>query len=173
VQLPNFKKRVDDPGAPSAWAVMRESMLKGLSVKNTGMAITIDVCEAGNIHPKDKQSVGKRLGMWALAKVYGQEGASSGPLPKGHKIEGGKAIVSFTHTDGGLAAKGGALKGFALCGADKKWHWATAKIEGDTVVVSCPEVKAPVAVRYAWGDNPDCNLCNGAGLPASPFRTDE
>jgi sialate O-acetylesterase len=173
VQLPNFKKRNEDPGAPSAWAAMRESMMKSLAVKNTGMAITIDVGEAGNIHPKDKQAVGKRLSMWAMAKVYGQQGASSGPLPKGHKIDGDKVTVTFTHTDGGLVAKEGDLKGFALAGADKKWHWASAKIEGEAVVVSCPEVKQPVSVRYAWGDNPDCNLFNGAGLPASPFRTDE
>lgn len=172
VQLPNFKKRMDDPGADSAWAHMRESMLKSLAVKNTGMAIAIDVGEADNIHPKDKQAVGQRLALWALANVYGKEGPSSGPLPAGHRIEGGQVIVSFTHADGGLKAKEGELKGFALAGADKQWHWASARIEGETVIISNPEVKDPVAARYAWGDNPDCNLYNGTGLPATPFRTD-
>jgi sialate O-acetylesterase len=93
-------------------------------------------------------------------------------LPAGHKISGGEIILSFTHTDGGLTAKDGELQGFVIAGPDKKWHWATARIEGKTVVVSSPEVQSPVAVRYAWADNPKCNLYNGAGLPASPFRTD-
>jgi sialate O-acetylesterase len=172
VQLPNFKKRATDPGAPSTWAMNRESMLKALATPNTGMAITIDVGEENDIHPKNKQDVGKRLAMWALAKVYDQKVASSGPLPAGHKIAGGEVTLSFTHTDGGLVAKGGELKGFAIAGADKKWYWATAKIAGETVVVSSPDVKEPVTVRYAWGDNPECNLYNGAGIPASPFRTD-
>jgi len=172
VQLPNFKKATEDPGAASDWAMMRESMLHSLSVTNTGMAIAIDVGEAANIHPKNKQAVGHRLALWALAAVYGEKIPFSGPLPAEHKVKGGEIMLSFTHADGGLVAKGGELKGFAIAGADKKWFWAEARIEGDEVVVSSPDVKSPVAVRYAWADNPDCNLFNGAGLPASPFRTD-
>ena len=99
--------------------------------------------------------------------------AWAGPLLAGYNIIGGEVVISFTHTDGGLAAKGGELKGFAIAGADKKWIWANAKIVGDTVIVSHPDVKAPVAVRYAWAGNPaGANLYNGAGLPASTFRTD-
>jgi len=172
VQLPNFKKPTDDPGAVSTWAVIRESMLHTLSVTNTGMAINIDIGDPANIHPKNKQAVGHRLALWALAQVYGEKIPFSGPLPAGQKIKGDEITLFFTHTDGGLMAKDGELKGFAIAGADKKWFWAKARIAGEQVVVSSPEVKTPVAVRYAWADNPDCNLYNGAGLPASPFRTD-
>ncbi len=172
VQLPNFKKRNDDPGAVSTWAIVREAMLHTLAVPKTGMAIVIDSGEEANIHPKNKQVVGARLALWAKAKVYGQKIPFSGPLPGPQTIKGSEVTVSFTNADGGLVAKGGELKGFALAGSDRKWVWARARIEGDKVIVSCPEVSAPVAVRYAYGDNPDCNLTNGAGLPASPFRTD-
>lgn len=173
VQLPNFHKATDDPGATSSWAVMRESMLHTLSVPNTGMAVTIDVGEATNIHPKDKQTVGHRLALWALAKVYGEKIPFSGPLPAGHKLKGNEIVISFTRADGGLVAKGGELEGFAIAGADHKWVWAEASIKGDQVTVSSSKVTSPVAVRYAWADNPNCNLYNGAGLPASPFRTDD
>ncbi len=173
VQLPGFKKPVDDPAAPSGWALIREAMLKSRSLPNTGTAIVIDAGDANNIHPKDKQTVGKRLGLWARAEVYGEKIPSSGPLPAGHEVKKGSIVLKFTHTDGGLKSKDAELKGFAIAGKDEKWVWATAKIEGDTVVVSSPEVKAPVAVRYAWADNPVAPLINGAGLPASPFRTDD
>jgi sialate O-acetylesterase len=173
VQLPGFKKPTDDPNAPSGWALNREAMLRSLSLPNTGIAIVIDAGDATNIHPKDKQTVGKRLGLWARAKVYGEKIPYSGPLPAGHTIANGEVTLAFSNTDGGLAAKDGELKGFAIAGSDRKWVWAKARIDGDKVVVSSPDVKAPVAVRYAWADNPACNLTNGAGLPASPFRTDD
>jgi Carbohydrate esterase, sialic acid-specific acetylesterase len=173
VQLPGFKKIAVDPNAPSGWAIIREAMLKTLALKNTGMAIVIDAGEADNIHPKDKQTVGKRLSQWALAEVYDMKIPSSGPLPAGHEIRGNEVLVSFTHADGGLTAKSGDLKGFAIAGADRRWIWAKAHIDGDEVVVSHPDVKQPLAVRYSWADHPDCNLTNGAGLPASPFRTDD
>lgn len=172
VQLPNFKARNENPGAASSWAIVRESMLRTLAMPNTGMAIVIDSGDEKNIHPKNKQVVGTRLALWAKAKVYDQKIPFSGPLPGAHTIKGNEITVSFTHADKGLVAKGGDLKGFAVAGSDKKWVWAKARIEGDKVIVSSPEVSAPVAVRYAFGDNPDCNLTNGAGLPASPFRTD-
>lgn len=167
VQLPNF----DAPGRN--WPLVREAMLKTLALPNTGMAIAIDIGEADNIHPKNKQEVGRRLAMWALGTVYGKPGATSGPLPDGHEIKGAEVVVKFQHTDGGLVAKGGELRGFQIAGADKRWVAASARIEGSTVVVSCPEVREPVAVRYAWANNPDCNLYNGADIPASPFRSDD
>jgi hypothetical protein len=148
-------------------------MLQALKVPKTGMAITMDIGDPADIHPKNKQDVGRRLALWALGTVYGQKVASvSGPLPAGHAVKGGEVVCSFTHADGGLTAKGGDLKGFVIAGADQKWLPANARIVGDTVAVSHPDVKAPVAVRYAWAANPECNLFNGAGLPASPFRTD-
>ncbi len=167
VQLPNFG------GAGREWPVVREAMLKTLSLPNTGMAITIDIGEEKNIHPANKQDVGRRLAAWALGTVYGQKAVTSGPLPAGHQAQGGTLILSFTHTDGGLAAKGGELKGFVIAGADKQWKPAQARIEGDKVIVSNADVKSPVAARYAWENWPTCNLYNGAGLPASPFRTDD
>jgi hypothetical protein len=172
VQLPNFQPGTNSINAKN-WPLIRECMLQSLSVKNTGMAITVDVGDPKNIHPKNKQAVGHRLSLWARAKVYGEKIPYSGPLPAGQKIKGDKIILSFKHTDGGLLAKGGELKGFMIAGADRKWVPATARIEGDQVVVASDEVKSPVAVRYGWAANPDCNLFNGAGLPATSFRTDK
>jgi hypothetical protein len=173
VQLPNFQVKNPAEAARNKWAVVRECMLRTLSVTNTGMAVTIDVGEPHYIHPHNKQAVGHRLALWALAKVYGENIPYSGPLPAGQKIDGSQIVLSFTHTDGGLVARDGELKGFVIAGADHKWVPAAAHIQGDQVVVSSPEIKSPVAVRYAWADNPDGNLFNGAGLPASPFRTDD
>jgi sialate O-acetylesterase len=153
----------------------REQFLKMLdTVKNTGMAVTIDIGEADNIHPRNKQDVGKRLAQWALAKTYGKEIVASGPLYKSSHPEAGKIVVEFNHVGGGLAARDeNKLTGFAIAGADKKFVWADALIVGDSVVVSSPAVPSPIAVRYAWANNPPCNLVNKAGLPASPFRTDD
>jgi len=132
------------------------------------------VGEATNVHPKNKQDVGKRLALWALGTIYGKTTVYSGPLYKTMKVDGNKVVLSFEQVGGGLAAKdGGALKGFAVAGEDKKFVWADAKIEGGSVIVSSEQVAAPVAVRYAWADNPVCNLHNKEGLPASPFRTDD
>ena len=167
VQLPNFRS------SDRNWPLIREGMLQMLKVPKTGMAITMDIGETGDIHPKNKQDVGHRLAFWALGTVYGQTVASiCGPLPAGHTVKGSEVVCTFTHADGGLTAAGGALKGFVIAGADQKWVPASAKIVGDTVVVSSPDVKEPVAVRYAWSADPECMLFNGAGLPASPFRTD-
>jgi sialate O-acetylesterase len=142
-------------------------------VKNTGMAITIDIGETNNIHPKDKQDVGHRLALWALGSVYGRKGETSGPLPAGHEVRDHAVVLKFTHVDNGLNAKGGDLTGFVIAGADRKFVSAAAKIDGEKVIVSSPDVADPVAVRYGWENNPTCNLYNGAGLPASPFRTDD
>ena len=145
-----------------------------LSLRNTGMATIIDIGEASNIHPKNKQDVGKRLALWALAQTYGKDIVYSGPLYKSMKVDRGKIRLSFDQAGGGLVARGGgALKGFSIAGADRKFVWADAKIDGNTVVVSSDDVANPVAVRYAWADNPVCNLYNKENLPASPFRTDD
>ena len=167
VQLPNF-------GGPGRdWPTVREAMLQTLALPRTGMAITLDIGEEKDIHPKNKQEVGRRLALWALGSVYGRKvEATSGPLPAGHEVRGGDIVLRFTHANGGLVAKGGTLAGFVVAGEDRQWKSAQARIEGDRVIVSSAEVPRPVAARYAWENFPACNLYNGAGLPASPFRTD-
>jgi sialate O-acetylesterase len=173
VQLANFRA-VNPQPSESDWAELREAQLMTLALPNSGMAVIIDIGDANDIHPKNKQDVGKRLALWALAKSYGKELVYSGPIYKSMKIEGEKIILRFDHVGGGLVAgPDEPLKGFAIAGADRKFVWAEAKIDGDSVVVSSDEVSTPVAVRYAWADNPVCNLYNEEGLPASPFRTDD
>ncbi len=167
VQLPNFGEQ-----KMLGWCYVRESMLQSLKVPNTGMAIILDLGETKSIHPLNKQGVGERLGLWALAKVYGQKIAYSGALPKSHSIQGDKVVVTFTHAEGLHAKGGGLVEGFSIAGQDQKWHPAEAVIEGDRVIVSSPEVKVPAAVRYAWSNDPVFNLYNAAMIPASPFRTD-
>ncbi|NOR75417.1 MAG: 9-O-acetylesterase [Draconibacterium sp.] len=172
VQLANFMPAQSEP-SNETWPNLREAQTMALELPNTGMAVTIDIGDARDIHPTNKQDVGKRLALSALAKVYGQDIPYSGPMYKAMKIEGNKVRIKFTHTNNGLKTKGSnQLKGFAIAGADKKFVWAEAKIEGDEVVVWSTKVKNPVALRYAWANNPICNLYNGADLPASPFRTD-
>ena len=181
VQLANYMERKDQP-SDSAWAELREAQLMTLrELPHTGMAVTIDIGEASDIHPRNKQDVGKRLARWALAKQYGKDIAHSGPIFKRAEFKDGKAVLHFEHLAGGLVAKGDALadesqrklKGFAIAGPDKQFKWAEAKIEGDTVIVSHPKIDDPKAVRYNWADNPAGNLYTKAGLPASPFRTDD
>lgn len=169
VQLPNYTA----PG--EGWPRVREAMLKTLELPKTGMAITIDLGDEKDIHPKNKQDVGKRLSFWALGSVYGKAvPAISGPLPAGWSINGNAITVTFKHANGGLKSMhGGPLTGFQIAAADQQWKVADARIVGETVVVSSPEVTLPAAVRYAWKDWPEYSLANGAGLPASPFRTDD
>jgi len=172
VQLPNHGAIPEQPG-DSAWAELREAQLMTLrSVPNTGLAVTIDIGDPKDVHPHRKAEVGDRLARWALANTYQQKLVYSGPLYDSMQVEGSAARIRFTHIGTGLLAKDGPLRGFAIAGADRKFHWASATIEGDSVVVRTSEVPAPVAVRYAWGDSPECNLFNREGLPASPFRTD-
>ncbi len=174
VQLANFMPAAKTPGE-SDWAELRDAQFFTLrSLPATGMAVAIDIGEATDIHPKNKQEVGRRLSLWALADIHGQKLEASGPLYTSAKVEGAGIRVSFDHLGGGLVAKDGALKQFAIAGEDHKWVWADALIDGDSVMVSSALVDKPVAVRYAWNNNPDgCNLYNQAGLPASPFRTDD
>jgi sialate O-acetylesterase len=152
---------------------IREAQATVLQLPNTGMAVTTDIGEAKNVHPHNKQDVGDRLSRIALAEVYGRKLEYSGPAYESMKVEGGAIRVSFSHLGGGLVARGGPLKWFVIAGADLKFVPAEARIDGDTVIVSSPDVPTPVAVRYAWVNFPDgCNLYNSAGLPAAQFRTD-
>ncbi len=173
VQLANFMARDAEP-VESEWAELREAQTMTLRLKNTGMAVAIDVGEAGDIHPVNKLAVGERLARLALNRDYGiKDIVPSGPMYRSMQVEQGRVILDFDFADMGLATTSGkALKGFAIAGADRKFVWADAKIVGSQVVVSSPMVKGPVAVRYGWANNPEVNLINKSGLPASPFRTD-
>ncbi len=175
VQLANFMKPPRKPGE-SSWAELREAQAMALSLPGTGMAVAIDIGEADDIHPINKQDVGKRLALAALNVAYGKDLVFSGPVYKGMIIAGDNAILSFEHVGGGLKARDryGYLNGFSIAGEDRIFHWARAHIQGDKVFVYSQKVKQPVAVRYGWADNPDdVNLYNAEGLPASPFRTDD
>ncbi len=171
VQLANFRQPRDQPGE-SDWAELREAQSMALKVPNTAMAVAIDIGEADDIHPKNKQDVGRRLALGALDLAYGQNVVHSGPIYRSMEREGDRIRIQFDHVGGGLAAKGGEPTGFAIAGRDRRFVWAKARIDGDSVVVSRPSVPDPLAVRYGWADNPQCNLYNREGLPASPFRTD-
>ncbi|MCF7848833.1 MAG: hypothetical protein K9M45_08295 [Kiritimatiellales bacterium] len=175
MQLPNFKAPQIEPSEDTGWAYVRESFMDvHKNLPNAGMAITIDIGEEKNIHPKNKQEAGRRLAQQALAKTYKMGNVAGGPVYKSMKKDGGKIVVKFEDIGSGLVAKDGVLKTFAIAGADKNFVWADAVIVGDTVVVSSPNVAKPVSVRYAWADNPvGCNLFNREGFPASPFRTDD
>jgi sialate O-acetylesterase len=173
VQLANHMQRNDQP-VDDMWAELREAQTLALKLPNTGMAVTIDIGEANNIHPANKQDVGKRLALWALKNDYEKNIPCSGPLYKDYIVDENSIIVFFDHTYSGLATFGGKdLTGFAIAGEDKKFVWAEAEIMKNSVIVSSKEVLNPVAVRYGWSSNPDCNLINSAHLPASPFRTDD
>jgi len=173
VQLANWQPIKPQPGE-SEWAELREAQMLTLRMPQTGMAVIIDVGDPNDLHPRNKLDVGKRLAAWALAETYHQKVEPSGPLYDSFAMKDGKVRVRFKHVDGGLKTiDGGPVKGFAIAGADHKFVWADAAIQGDAVVVWSKEVAQPVAVRYAWADSPICNLYNAAGLPASPFRTDD
>jgi sialate O-acetylesterase len=174
VQLPNFMEAKDQP-SESNWALLREAQLRTLSLPRTGMAVAIDIGEWNDIHPLNKKDVGKRLALAAQKVAYADDKVVySGPIYQSMKVDGDKIIIAFTNTGSGLVARGEELKTFAIAGSDKRFVWAKAKIENNRVVVWSEMVSNPVAVRYAWADNPEgANLYNAEGLPASPFRTDE
>jgi len=171
VQLAPFRYgKSDGTALPLLW----EAQTKALSIPDTGMAVTIDIGNATNIHPLDKQDVGKRLALWALAKNYGKQIVYSGPLYKSMSPDGSSIRVKFDYVGGGLAARDNKpLTWFTVAGEDRKFVEATAKIDGDSIVVSSSQVAKPVAVRFAWNQTPDANLVNIEGLPASAFRTDK
>lgn len=173
VQLANFMQVKEEP-SESGWAELREAQFQTLRLENTGMATIIDIGDADDIHPKNKQDVGLRLSLQARKNTYGEDIIASGPLYDSYRMEGDKIRIFFKPGTGKLTVKNDdILKGFSIAGPDKKFYWADAKIEGNEVIVSSSSVAFPVAVRYAWADNPICNLYNEAGLPASPFRTDD
>lgn len=194
-QLANYLPKKSEP-SESEWAELRESQSLALALPATGQAVLIDAGEAGDIHPRNKKVAGERLAKLALAQIYGKNVVASGPVFASMEIEGRGVRVRFLHAEGGLVAgplperydvrtltgettplvrnsPDSELEGFAICGADRKWVWANAKIEGDAVRVWSDAIPEPVAVRYAWADNPTCNLRNASGLPAAPFRTDD
>ena len=181
VQLANFMKAPEQP-EEGGWAWLREAQAKALSLPKTGMAVTTDIGEANDIHPRNKQDVGKRLALAALRAQYGRDLVHSGPVQESMKVEGSRIRLTFRHVGAGLVARDGVLRQFAIAAADGKFVWADARIErspgpsgaADTVVVWSDEVKSPAAVRYAWANNPHgCSLYNREGLPAAPFRTDD
>ena len=171
VQLPNWHAQKKDPDE-SDWAELREAQMMTLRERNTGMAITIDLGDEVDLHPKNKVDVGRRLAALALADTYRQQVTPSGPLFERFKIEGNAIRIFFKYGAGLQTLDSGPVRGFAIAGADRRFVWADARIDGDSIVVSSPMVPTPVTVRYAWADNPVANLYNGARLPASPFRTD-
>ncbi len=191
-QLPNYGKKTGNPGS-STWANIREAQRQTLEIPGTSLATLIDLGDE-DVHPPDKKPAGERMALSALGTVYRQTSPYCGPLYDAMKIDGNQAVLSFRLAESGLVAKPlpadylptysatekiplvrnspeSELEGFSICGEDHQWRWAQARIEGHTVIVWSPTVSKPVAVRYAWADNPTCNLYNGAGLPASPFQT--
>ncbi|MBP85779.1 MAG: sialate O-acetylesterase [Planctomycetaceae bacterium] len=184
VQLPNFQAPQEKPVETTGWVMVREGELKSLRMKNTGIAITTDVGEAKDIHPRDKQSVGLRLALWALGTTYEQDILYSGPLMSffqyrtGTVVDGklrpGRMMVNFLHADGLKSADDQSLRGFAVADENRVFHKANARIDTATgmVILSSKHVGTPVAARYNWASNPHGNLVNAAGLPAAPFRTD-
>jgi sialate O-acetylesterase len=174
VQLANWTKALPDP-AESDWAELREAQAQALALPRTGMAVAIDLGEADNIHPANKQDVGHRLALVARQVAYGdKQVVAAGPTYQRMVVHGNTVQLMFAHVGTGLQAKGdaGSLKGFAVAGVDKQFHWAKAQLQGKTITLTCDAVPTPVAVRYDWANNPDGNLYNKEGLPAVPFRTD-
>jgi sialate O-acetylesterase len=172
VQLANWQPRKPEPG-DSDWAELREAQSMTLREPQTGMAVIVDIGETNDIHPRNKLDVGHRLALWALAQTYHRSIEYSGPLYDSNSIEGNSIRIRFKHATGLKTSDGQMPKSFAIAGADRKFYWADAHIDGETIVVSSAKVASPVAVRYAWADNPEVNLYNGVSLPASPFRTDD
>jgi sialate O-acetylesterase len=175
VQLANYQAKDAIP-AESNWAELRQAQSLTLSLPNTGQAVITDIGEANDIHPKNKQDVGRRLALIALNKTYGKTNlAYSGPTFHSMEVNGSKAVISFDNIGTGLTttSKYGYVEGFTIAGKDKKFFWAKAYIERDKVVVYSDNVGEPVAVRFAWANNPDVNLYNKEGLPAAPFQTDD
>lgn len=194
-QLANYRAKAIAP-TNSLWAELREAQSMTLTLTNTSQAVLVDIGESGDIHPRNKKDAGERLARIALARDYGKTIPYSGPVYDSMTVRSNQIVLSFSHTDGGLVAQpipdtfmiksssnltaplvrntpGSQLEGFAICGVDRQWVWAEAKLDGNKVIAWSPKVPAPVAVRYAWANNPTFNLYNGAGLPASPFRTDD
>jgi sialate O-acetylesterase len=174
IQLASFRDAQVRPSEAGSWPEVREAQTMTLALPKTAMAVTVDIGDAVDIHPKNKQEAGRRLALGALSVAYGRELLYSGPMYSSMSVEGDSIRLRFRDIGGGLVTKDGQpLKGFAVAGKDRRFAWAEARIDGDTVVVRSDKVPQPAAARYGWADNPVCNLCNKEGLPASPFRTDD
>lgn len=174
VQLPNFRQPQKAPNEPSEWALLRRSQAAALSLTHTEQAVTIDLGDPNDIHPKNKKEVGKRLAAIALALDYGVSGEYTGPRPLLMSIDGKQAVLHFEHCGSGLVSKGEKLTGFAMAGSDGIFHWADAVIQNkNCIILSSAKVDRPVVIRYAWADNPIGNLCNREGFPAGTFEIRE
>jgi sialate O-acetylesterase len=171
VQLANFSFLKNASG--TEWALVREGQAQALALPQTAMAVAIDLGDHDNIHPRNKQEVGRRLALIAETRLYGIPGDDSGPMFVSATREGAAMRVRFTNASNSLIAHENPVQSLELAGADKVFHPAQGRIEGETLLVSSPDVKDPVAVRYAWSNDPEANLFNGAGLPAAPFRSDD
>jgi sialate O-acetylesterase len=177
VQIANYRWR-KDLQPESEWAAIREAQRKALQLDGVGMAVNIEIGEAMDIHPKNKQEVGRRLALLAMNRTYGIDVSCAAPEFYGMRVQDGRALLTFRPVAGSESLEPNAdVKGFSIAGPDHVWHVAKARVEGERwmqrVVVESPEVPHPVAVRYAWADNPECDLRTTAGLPVGPFRTDD
>lgn len=171
VQLANFmESKKIQPN--SEWAALREAQTKALKLDQVGMAVTIDIGLADDIHPKNKQEVGRRLALLALAGSYGKNVSSSAPVFQNYIIKGDKMELDFGQKQDGFKIKDTTLKGFTIAGPDRVFYSAEAMVQNGKIIVSSPKVSVPLAARYGWADNPDCNLYGENGLPVAPFRTD-
>jgi len=177
VQVPNYNSfNNNSQSGGSNWADLRESQSIAQTLPNVGMVVTYDLGDSTDIHPKNKTELARRLTLLILKKTYGQgHGEVNSPVFSRVKFDGNRSIITFKNTGAGLVAKNryGYVAGFEVAGADKIFHWAKAEIDGNKVMLTSAEVTCPVAVRYAWSDNPDANLYNREGFPAAPFRTDD
>jgi sialate O-acetylesterase len=175
VQLATYNSDNGNSENGSGWAELREAQVMTLSLPNTGMAVATDIGDVWDIHPKNKQDVGKRLAAIALSRTYGKNKIDGGPVYKSMEVNGDRVILTFENVGGGLMVKDryGYVKGFEVAGNDKKFYYAKASIEANKVIIHSEQVKDPIAIRYGWADDAsDCNLYNVEGFPASPFRTD-
>jgi len=174
VQLAAFMAPDEQPNPNGSWAQIREAQaVASHAVPNAAYSVTTDIGDKADIHPKDKQDVGKRLALLALAHTYGQKAESSGPSVKAMTVEGSAVRLRLDHAAGGLRLADESDKVFAIAGADQKWAWATPTVDGDSIVLRAPTVLAPVAVRFAWGNFPRGNVYSGANLPMAPYRSDK
>ncbi|MEQ9221378.1 MAG: sialate O-acetylesterase [Cyclobacteriaceae bacterium] len=173
VQLANYMARLDEPSDPD-WARLRDAQTQTLELKNTGMAVAIDIGNEVDIHPRNKQDVGKRLWLAADKVAFGNDVVHSGPVYESHQTREAEVIVTFNQVGSGLKAAGPQITGFAVAGKDRKYYWAEGEVIAENKIsLTSDHVKEPVHVRYAWANNPACNLYNEEGLPAVPFRTDD
>ena len=171
VQLPNFAAELWEFSQEYSWSIFREVQKESLQIPNTGMAVTIDVGEGNDLHPQDKKTVGQRLALLAKRQVFGEDIVAQGPIYSGFERRGEELLVSFETFGSALVVGGEELEGFEICGSDGQYYPAEGKVVGNSVLLRSERVKEPCGLRYAWANDPKCNLYNQAGLPAAPFST--